>query len=116
MSDIEITIKVDNRKTINSQFDSAMGVAMSLVGELVEGYAKEKCPVDTGNLRNSINHKENQSGTEYISQIGTNVEYAEFVETGTSKTSAQPYLKPALANHTSQVKQLISKTVQGAFK
>ena len=31
-------------------------LALSLIGDTVEGYAKEDCPVDTGLLHNSITH------------------------------------------------------------
>jgi hypothetical protein len=31
-------------------------MALSLMGEVVEGHAKSECPVDTGLLRNSITH------------------------------------------------------------
>ena len=46
---------------------------------LVENDAKRKCPVDTGQLRASITHEvEGQTGI-----VGTNVEYAPYVEYGT---------------------------------
>lgn len=46
---------------------------------LVENDAKKKCPVDTGQLRASITHEiEGQTGI-----VGTNVEYAPYVEYGT---------------------------------
>ena len=36
--------------------DSNIRMALSLMGDTVEGYAKEDCPVDTGLLHNSITH------------------------------------------------------------
>ena len=42
--------------------------------------------------------------------IGSNVEYATYVELGTSKMKAQPYIKPAVADHADEYKQ-IAKTV-----
>ena len=69
---------------------------------------KKYCPVDTGRLRNSISHT--QSGdTEYI---GTNVEYAPYVEFGTSKQKAQPYLKPAVTNHVDEYKKIVKSTLK----
>ena len=35
---------------------AAVSRALEIVGGTAEGYAKEECPVDTGNLRNSITH------------------------------------------------------------
>lgn len=48
---------------------------------LVEGDAKKRCPVDTGQLRASITYEvEGNTGV-----VGTNVEYAPYVEYGTGK-------------------------------
>ena len=38
--------------------------------------------------------------------IGSNVEYAAYVEMGTSKTKAQPYLKPAVVDHAEEYKRI----------
>lgn len=57
----------------------------------VEGPAKRNTPIDTGRLRNS--EATVIEGEQVIT--GTNVEYAPFVEFGTSRQSAQPYLRPA---------------------
>jgi HK97 gp10 family phage protein len=59
----------------------------------IESKAKYYCPVDTGRLRSSISHR--LSYDRLGAEIGTNVDYAEFVEFGTSKMDAQPYLRPA---------------------
>lgn len=57
----------------------------------IERDAKRACPVDTGRLRGSIST--NLGNLE--AEIGTNVEYAPFVEFGTRYQSAQPYMIPA---------------------
>lgn len=96
--------------------------ALEKCGLQAEKYAKLLVPVDTGNLRNSITHTVDEK--EPAAYIGTNVEYAPYVELGTGaenfpggrpdpwaykddegnwhRTSghkAQPFLKPAVANH-----------------
>lgn len=59
----------------------------------IESRAKYFCPVDTGRLRASITH---EIGSDKLSAvIGTNVEYSMYVEFGTRKMKAQPYLRPA---------------------
>ena len=51
---------------------------------LVENSAKEKAPVNTGNLRNSMTHDvEGDTGI-----IGTNLEYAPYVHEGTGLFAA----------------------------
>lgn len=57
--------------------------------------AKIKCPVDTGRLRNSIKFSPlNFGATQY--KIYASTDYAGFVEYGTFKQKAQPYMRPAL--------------------
>ena len=46
---------------------------------VVENEAKRLCPVDTGDLRNSITHEVNDG----VGIVGTNKEYAPYVEYGT---------------------------------
>jgi HK97 gp10 family phage protein len=58
----------------------------------IETTAKIRCPVDTGALRASI-HTEPLSETS--GEVGTNIEYSVYVEYGTSKMGAQPYMTPA---------------------
>lgn len=59
------------------------------IGLLIESTAKELAPVDTGRLRSSI-HYDKASGT-----VGSNVTYAPFIELGTRRMRAQPFLFPA---------------------
>lgn len=121
MSDFILT---DLSDLVLEAFGDAVTRALVRCGQEAEGYAKELVPVDTGNLRNSITHRVKLG--EKAVYIGTNSEYAAYVELGTGKYSktgggtpkkhwvymgedgewhigkpmkAQPYLKPAVANH-----------------
>lgn len=114
----------DYSDEVLAAFDEACLRALERCGLQGEGYAKDLCPVDTGALRNSISHKVKSS--EPAAYIGTNSEYAPYVEFGTGRFSStgggtpknrwayigddgkyhigkpmkpQPYLKPAIANH-----------------
>ena len=62
------------------------------VATAIERQATALTPVDTGNLRGSITAQED--GQSAI--VGTNVEYAPYVEYGTFKSSPQPYMRPAI--------------------
>jgi len=81
--------------------------AMEKACLLVEGDAKRICPVDTGRLRASITHETEKSGDEVIGRVGTNVEYGVYVEYGTDRASAKPYLRPALENNKGKIKRLL---------
>jgi HK97 gp10 family phage protein len=62
----------------------------------VESMAKQLCPVDTGRLRASIDHVTTTDGQGPVAFVGSNVEYALYVELGTRYMAAEPYLRPAL--------------------
>lgn len=105
---------------------------LTLVGEFVEGAAKLGCTVDTGNLRNSINHKVDEN--ELSVTIGTNVEYAPYIEFGTGEfaengngrkggwfyldekgnghftfgNKPQPFLRPALLENKKEIQRILN--------
>jgi HK97 gp10 family phage protein len=64
---------------------------------LIQNGAKKRCPVDTGTLRRSIHTEDGKiSSTRAEVVIGTDVDYAPYVEYGTGRMRAQPYMRPAL--------------------
>lgn len=85
--------------------DQAKQRALEEIGLLAESYAKQYCPVDTGRLRNSISHAVSES--EQAAVIGTNVEYAPYVELGTSKMDPRPYLQPAATEHLDEYQKIV---------
>lgn len=68
----------------------------------VEARAKRLCPVDTGRLRASITHAVERDAVGLVGVVGTDVDYGVYVEIGTSRAGAQPYLRPALAAEVSR--------------
>lgn len=106
-----VEIRQDNREAIADAIDRALVAALEEVGLVAEGYAKRACPVDTGRLRNSITHIVDE-GTRHV-VIGTNVEYAPYVELGTRRQKPQPFLKPAANDHTSTYKGIFRKHLGG---
>ena len=89
----------------------AKAAALEVIGGKAESYAKKACPVDTGRLRNSITHAQMDENTEVI---GTNVEYAPFVELGTAKMKARPFLRPAAEGHSAEYRNIIESVMKNA--
>lgn len=106
-----VEVREDNREAIANAIDRALVAALEEVGLVAEGYAKRACPVDTGRLRNSITHIVDE-GTRHVI-IGTNVEYAPYVELGTRHQKPQPFLKPAANDHASTYKGIFRKHLGG---
>ncbi len=110
---------------INKELPDLLENALEKACLIVENGAKQNCPVDDGQLRQSISHT--VDGTK--GEVGTGVEYAPYVEVGTGIYStegggrqtpwtykdakgewhttrgmaAQPFLRPALDKNRSRI-------------
>lgn len=99
----------DNSDEVLAALGGAMERALTRIGLQAERYAKEECPVDTGNLRNSITNAVDDKSA----YVGTNVEYAPYVELGTSRAKAQPFIKPAATEHSDVYKRIVQDELGG---
>lgn len=94
--------EADLRKLGKQYFPLAMKAAIMEVGFFFEREAKLNAPVDTGRLRASIGHgpegvwNEHFSDSGYFIDIGTNVEYAPYMEFGFTMSQGHvAYIKAA---------------------
>ena len=67
----------DHSAEVSTEIKAALLRGLEKIGLKVEDYAKNLCPVDTGNLRNSITHMVDEGGDAVY--IGTNSEYGAYV-------------------------------------
>jgi len=58
---------------------------------------RQLAPVDTGRLRNSIGVTEGADARGLYFDVGPTVDYAIHVEYGTSRSPAQPFVRPGVA-------------------
>lgn len=132
---MKITLE-DHSDEVYKELEAAWQRALEKCGLVAEGYAKKLCPVDTGNLRNSITHTVSDNG-ERAAYVGTNSEYAVYVECGTGiyypggrqtpwtyqdengdwhlthGQRAKPFIKPAVSEHGEQYKRIIEAKLKG---
>ena len=85
------------------------GVRRAVVGRLVEGCqdvvadAKRLSPKRTGHNRRSIDYKM-VVGTQINASVVTSSGYGGYLEVGTRKKAARPYIIPAYMKHKSKIK------------
>lgn len=96
-------------KEMEQALKQGTAIALEKWGILAQGYATEYAPVDTGNLRSSIDYDTDVN--EKVMIVGTNVEYAPYQEFGTYKMAAHPYLRPALENHLPEYEDILATTL-----
>ena len=146
MSDFEIT--QDNTADVLAALPPIAEKAMTIIGMKAEKYAKARCPVGTvestgikgyrgGTLRNSITFDVQIDGKSAELAVGTNVEYAPYVElgtgpyfntppewenfevappngTGNSYVKPRPYLRPAIEDHIAEYENIIETEMKNA--
>jgi len=130
-----IRIEDHSRECIDAMREAALR-ALEKCGLTAEGFAKGLCPVDTGNLRNSIAHAVDEGKLE--AYVGTNSEYGVYVECGTGKyypggrdtpwvykdakgkwhrtsgQKAKPYIKPAVADYVQTYRSIIEDELKNS--
>jgi HK97 gp10 family phage protein len=115
MIDIDLR-KLDGfRKAIGetpSLLKEELGKAVTELVLVIEAKAKEVCPVDTGKLRASITPVVQSWAEAYV---GTNTVYAPYVEFGTRKMAAQPFLEPAFMEGKRQAPAIFQRAINRAM-
>lgn len=134
----------NNAPLVREQFEACMKRALTAIGMQAESYAKQSInqadAIDTGRLINSVTYgtAENAGSHDYSDNegnhyqdtiglaeedavyIGTNVEYAPYIEFGHkyyySGTMYAPvhFLKDAAGNHTAEYKDIIKQSMENA--
>ena len=100
----------DNTDEVLSALKKAKKRGLEAIGLIAEGYAKKDTPVDTGRLRNSISNETDDDAA----YIGTNVEYAPYVELGTRGRQGVHMLQRAASEHADEYKQLMEDSMKNA--
>ena len=111
---VKVTI-IDNSDKIKGAFARQMQAALEEVGQEAESNAVIEVDravydtpmrggyIRTGSLRNSITHAKDA----HAAYVGSNLEYAPYVEMGTSKMAARPFIKPAVENYMDDYKEIV---------
>lgn len=104
----------DNSKEFMKELQDKLPAVLEMLGKAGENNAKLEIKalgaIDTGTLWNSISHTDDGNDTAYI---GTNVEYAPYVEMGTSRgMKARPFLENAVRNHVDDYKRIVEENLK----
>ena len=100
----------DNTDEVLAALGKAKSRGLEAIGLTSEGHAKKETPVDTGRLRNSISHETDDDAA----YIGTNVEYAPYVELGARGRKGVHMLQRAAAEHTDEYKRIMEDAMKNA--
>ena len=100
---------VSHVKEVEAELHHKMPAILEALGIEAEGNAVTEITdmkaVDTGRLRGSISHAHDNDAA----YIGTNVEYAPYVEFGTYRMDARPFLRNAVSKYSDDYKAIIKE-------
>lgn len=100
----------DNSAVFLDALESASKRGLTEIGKSAVSHARERVPVDTGALRDSIEATvEDDTLT-----VGSDKSYAAAVENGTYKMAARPYLKPAVTEYSAEYERLMRDALENA--
>jgi HK97 gp10 family phage protein len=84
---------------------------LEFVMQVADDCASSHCPVRTGYLQSTIYHKVDGLSAE----LGATADYASYVELGTSRMSAEPFLRPAFEQMKGEVADALLRGLMAAF-
>lgn len=103
-----LIIRQNNTQQIVDGLNKGMIAALEEIGLRAERYAvANETAVDTGRLRNSITHQLD-SGAKKV-YVGTNVEYAPYIELGHHSFKGLKFLSRAASEHSDEYSGVFKK-------
>lgn len=99
----------DNSKQVLAHMDKNIAQALHRIGIKWLEKVTPLVPVDTSRLQKSMTYQVDSSNKRVI--VGSPVDYSIFVELGTSKMRAQPYLRPSILNYINDYKSEVQKAL-----
>jgi HK97 gp10 family phage protein len=115
-ADVQVT---DNTAIATRQLRRQLGAVVRKAAFDVEARAKLKAPVDTGHLRNSISVRTGgQIGGDggaldaLSAEVVATAEYAAYVELGTNRHKAQPFMEPAAEEVRPQFEEAVKRVLR----
>lgn len=104
------------RQRIRNLSDRLAGVTEQAINDFADDvvlHMKGVVPVDTGKLRDSISKKSEG----LVIKVGPRgVNYAEYVEFGTSRAPAQPYVRPTIEWARANGPKRIARRIEGEIQ
>lgn len=100
-----------NRGQVEAYVNDAIDHALDRIGDRAVELAQNLATIDTGNMRASLTHQRYDEQTEIVGTSNQQapykpVDYAPYVELGTRRQRAQPFLRPAIENHMQEYKEI----------
>lgn len=101
-----------NDKELMATIEERVATGMEAACDFAAGVAESLAPVKTGIMRGDVAYKvvaQHNQITGYVGVKKGKAFYAYFVERGTSKMRAHPFLRPAVFNRAREIVRLVAR-------
>ena len=103
-----ITHALDGGPASISEYKASFGSNRGRTGKRLSASSKNAGRVGSGSYSGTMPSNGDDKRTVYV---GTNVEYAPYVEMGTSRTKPKPFIRPSIADHVNEYVNIIKSTL-----
>lgn len=106
------TVQKDYTKEVLADLQRKELAFVTTAGQVMQSDAKVLAPVDTGNLRSSIQTVAYVENALPVAEVGPTADYAPYVELGTNRQRAQPYMATAWDKLQPRLDRLYKKALE----
>jgi len=110
---IEIVVVLDKTDAAVDQVKHGLVNLITEAAILVQAQAAMRAPVRTGYLRNSIRVEKLPSPDDLEGVVGVGAHYGVYVEFGTRRMAARPYVAPAVDESEKFIKKRLQDLLEG---
>ena len=105
------------KKEVAEAVQGAIDKTLTAMGDKAVQLAQNYATVDTGNMRASITHQRYDDKTEIFGTSNSQapikpVKYAQYVELGTKRMKAPPFIRPAVERHRQDYISIIQENMK----
>lgn len=112
---LDITRTIDRTELVKSILKDSIKQVITKSCEDVVALAKTRVPVDTGNLKNSI-EADLSKINDLEATVGSNVDYSLYVEMGTHNMPAKPYMTNSFEEVAAQFQAVVQRVIDARMR
>lgn len=101
-----------NLNNVLNAYEKGKKEALTSIGTFGTAEAQLRATVDTGNMRRNVTFQVHDDNNGVDVGVTENAPYAVYVEKGTSKMKAQPFLEPSIMDNLGKIEEIAGQKIK----